>query len=63
MGDVEAKNALGRQQLEEILGNPATRTESVTGGRFAGGLRYIAPDARGATFDARGQFRYFGVYP
>lgn len=62
-GNAAAKNALGQQQLEEIVGNPDSQKVDVTSGNFAGGVRYIAPDGRGATFDSSGQFRYVGNYP
>jgi hypothetical protein len=54
-GGAAEKNALGQQQLEGIVGNPNSQNVPVTSGNFAGGTRYIAPDGRGATFDASGQ--------
>ncbi|CAM5596172.1 hypothetical protein SALBM217S_05235 [Streptomyces griseoloalbus] len=62
----ELKTA-GQDLLDDILTNPQTTTSAVTSGNFAGGTRYIMPDpaggrAIGATFDANGQFQYFGRY-
>ena len=55
-------DAAGQELLDEILTNPGTRIDPIQGGEFAGGRYYIAPDNRGAAFDANGVFRYFGVF-
>jgi RHS repeat-associated protein/uncharacterized repeat protein (TIGR01451 family) len=55
-------NRLGQGQLDDILTAPGTVTRGVTGGNFPGGRYYIAPDGRGALFDANGTFQYFGVF-
>lgn len=57
----------GQDLLDDILTNPRTARFPVKSGNFAGGSRYIMPDPAGgrgigATFDAKGQFRYFGRY-
>ncbi|WP_165484669.1 polymorphic toxin-type HINT domain-containing protein [Streptomyces kasugaensis] len=57
----------GQDLLDDILTNPKTATSAVNSGNFAGGSRYIMPDPAGgrgigATFDANGQFQYFGRY-
>jgi hypothetical protein len=57
----------GQDMLDDILTNPKTATSPVNSGNFAGGTRYIMPDPAGgrgigATFDANGQFQYFGRY-
>ncbi|WP_411082140.1 polymorphic toxin-type HINT domain-containing protein [Streptomyces sp. cmx-18-6] len=57
----------GQNLLDDILTNPQTATSAVNSGNFAGGTRYIMPDPAGgrgigATFDANGQFQYFGRY-
>ncbi|MDT0403887.1 polymorphic toxin-type HINT domain-containing protein [Streptomyces edwardsiae] len=57
----------GQDMLDDILTNPGTVTSPVNSGNFAGGTRYIMPDPAGgrgigATFDANGQFQYFGRY-
>lgn len=57
----------GQDLLDDILTNPKTATSPVNSGNFAGGSRYIMPDPAGgrgigATFDANGQFQYFGRY-
>ncbi|WP_442810528.1 polymorphic toxin-type HINT domain-containing protein [Streptomyces sp. Wh19] len=62
----ELKTA-GQGLLDDILTNPQTATSAVNSGNFAGGTRYIMPDPAGgrgigATFDANGQFQYFGRY-
>nr|WP_078531139.1 polymorphic toxin-type HINT domain-containing protein [Streptomyces sp. PsTaAH-124] len=62
----ELKTA-GQDLLDDILTNPKTATSAVNSGNFAGGRRYIMPDPAGgrgigATFDANGQFQYFGRY-
>ncbi|MFB6556588.1 polymorphic toxin-type HINT domain-containing protein, partial [Streptomyces sp. NPDC056405] len=62
----ELKTA-GQDLLDDILTNPQTSTSAVNSGNFAGGTRYIMPDPAGgrgigATFDANGQFQYFGRY-
>ncbi len=62
----ELKTA-GQDLLDDILTNPQTATSAVNSGNFAGGTRYIMPDSAGgrgigATFDANGQFQYFGRY-
>ncbi|MBP2337376.1 hypothetical protein JOF41_003554 [Saccharothrix coeruleofusca] len=58
---------VGQDLLDDILTNPQTVTSTVNSGNFAGGMRYIMPDPAGgrgigATFDANGQFQYFGRY-
>ncbi|MFF0706415.1 polymorphic toxin-type HINT domain-containing protein [Streptomyces tendae] len=62
----ELKTA-GQDLLDDILTNPQTTTSAVNSGNFAGGTRYVMPDPAGgrgigATFDANGQFQYFGRY-
>ncbi|MGW2104191.1 Hint domain-containing protein [Streptomyces olivaceoviridis] len=57
----------GQNLLKDILTNPQTTRSAVKSGNFAGGTRYIMPDPDGgrgigATFDANGQFQYFGRY-
>ncbi|WP_328443363.1 polymorphic toxin-type HINT domain-containing protein [Streptomyces sp. NBC_00386] len=57
----------GQDLLDDILTNPKTAKSPVNSGNFAGGTRYIMPDPAGgrgigATFDANGQFQYFGRY-
>ncbi|MEU1148121.1 polymorphic toxin-type HINT domain-containing protein [Streptomyces sp. NPDC005863] len=59
--------SVGQDLLDDILTNPKTATSPVNSGNFAGGTRYIMPDPAGgrgigATFDANGQFQYFGRY-
>jgi hypothetical protein len=53
--------------LNDILTNPGTVASPVNSGNFAGGTRYIMPDAAGgrgfgATYDSNGMFQYFGRY-
>ena len=52
----------GQRQLDDILTNPGTRAVPITQGNFQGGRYYIAPDGRGAAFDANGVFQYFGAF-
>lgn len=47
---------------DDILTTPGTVTRAITGGNFSGGRYCIAPDGRGAAFDADGVFQYFGVF-
>lgn len=61
-GNQASKSAIGQRVLDDILTRPGTRVERVTSGNFKGGVRYITPDGRGATFDAQGQFQDFGEY-
>ena len=61
-GSLAAISRLGQEQLDDILTNPNTITRGINGGNFAGGKYYIAPDGRGAAFDANGTFQYFGVF-
>ncbi len=61
-GSVADLNRLGQHQLDDILTSPGTVTRGISGGNFAGGRYYIAPDGRGAAFDADGAFQYFGVF-
>jgi hypothetical protein len=61
-GNQASKSAIGQDVLDDILTTPGTRVENVTSGNFKGGERYVTPDGRGATFDAQGQFQYFGEY-
>jgi RHS repeat-associated protein len=56
-------NSAGQKLLDGILNNPKTKQFPVTSGNFRGGTRFIGPNGIGATFDAKGVFRYFGVYP
>jgi hypothetical protein len=56
-------NSAGQDLLDEILTHPQTRQTAVASGNFAGGTRFIGPNGLGATFDAKGVFQYFGVYP
>ncbi|MFI9366750.1 polymorphic toxin-type HINT domain-containing protein [Kitasatospora sp. NPDC053057] len=60
-------DSTGQNLLDDILTNPNTTVGPVTSGNFAGGTRYVMPDAAGgrgfgATFDANGDFQYFGRY-
>ncbi|NKE58350.1 hypothetical protein FXN61_16570 [Lentzea sp. PSKA42] len=60
-------DSAGQNLLDDIFTNPGTVSSSVTSGNFAGGTRYIMPDSAGgrgygATFDANGDFQYFGRY-
>jgi RHS repeat-associated protein len=55
-------NRLGQHQLDDILTNPKTIIRPITGGQFRGGRYYITPDGRGAAFDSRGVFQYFGTF-
>lgn len=62
----ELKTA-GQDLLDDILANPQTSRSAVNSGNFAGGTGCIMPDPAGgrgigATFDANGQFQYFGRY-
>ena len=61
-GSPAAISQRAQGQLDDILTSAGTRTAPITGGRFAGGSYYIAPDGRGAAFDASGVFRCFGVF-
>jgi hypothetical protein len=56
-------NSAGQNLLDEILMNPRTKQIVVSSGNFSGGTRFIGPNGIGATFDAKGVFQYFGVYP
>jgi hypothetical protein len=56
-------NSAGQNLLDEILLNPQTKQVAVSAGNFSGGTRFIGPKGVGATFDAKGVFQYFGVYP
>lgn len=62
LGSAAKKSALGQHVLDDILTHPGTREILITSGNFKGGRRYIDPSGRGATFDASGQFQYFGTY-
>lgn len=60
-------DSTGQNLLDDILTNPNTTQVPVNAGNFAGGTRYIMPDAAGgrgfgATFDSSGDFQYFGRY-
>lgn len=62
----ELKSA-AQDLLDDILTNPRTTPSPVIQGNFPGGSRYIMPGpvgerGIGATFDASGQFQYFGRY-
>lgn len=61
-GGPKAKQALGQDQLDDILTAPGSHVEEVTSGNFDGGFRVIARDGRGATFDSAHKFQYFGEY-
>ncbi len=61
-GGPKAKEALGQDQLDDILTAPGSRVDEVTSGNFSGGFRIVSPDGRGATFDSRNRFQYFGEY-
>ncbi len=56
-------NSAGQSLLDAILRDPQTKQIGVFSGNFPGGTRFIGPNGIGATFDAKGVFRYFGVYP
>jgi RHS repeat-associated protein len=58
-----ALNSTGQKLLDGILMSPQTKQIAVTTGNFAGGTRFVGPQGIGATFDAKGIFRYFGRYP
>ena len=62
VGNAASRNSIGQSVLDDILTHPGTRVVNVNSGNFAGGVRLIDPSGRGATFDAGGLFRYFGVY-
>ncbi|MFI1524016.1 polymorphic toxin-type HINT domain-containing protein [Kitasatospora cineracea] len=60
-------DSTGQNLLDDILTSPNTTAGPVTSGNFAGGTRYVMPDPAGgrgfgATFDANGDFQYFGRY-
>lgn len=61
-GSAAEKSALGQHVLDDILTHPGTKEIAITSGHFKGGRRFIAPSGRGATFDASGEFQYFGEY-
>jgi len=52
----------GQNHLDEILTNPNAQWETVTSGRFKGGVRVFIPNGPGAVFDPGGNFEYFGRY-
>jgi filamentous hemagglutinin len=58
-GGPAAINEAGQDALNEILSNPGTEVESVTTGRFEGGLRFVAPDGTFVVFDQEGTLQYF----
>nr|WP_255420481.1 RHS repeat-associated core domain-containing protein [Nocardia sp. MDA0666] len=60
-------DSAGQGLLERIFNDPNARIVPVTGGNFPGGTRYIVKDPAGGrdlgiTFDANGNFQYFGRY-
>lgn len=55
-GNPSQKNQQGQDVLDDILTTPGSTTKQ--GNRF-GGIDIIAPDGRGARFDANGEFRGF----
>ena len=59
-GAPAAINEAGQEALDDILTNPGTTVETMTGGRFAGGLKFVSPDGIGAVFSSDGTFQYFG---
>jgi hypothetical protein len=61
-GSVSNKNQMAQDQLDDILTDPGTVVQPKTSGNFPGGSYYIAPDGRGAAFDANGQFQYFEIF-
>jgi RHS repeat-associated protein len=66
-GPPSVLNEAGQTLLDDILTDPNADYQLVTSGRFAGGYRIIGNSVVngrfiGATFDANGVFRYFGVY-
>lgn len=53
----------GQELLDDILTDPRTVRSTVRGGNFPGGTRFVGPNHIGVTFDANGNFQYFGIYP
>jgi hypothetical protein len=61
-GPPSAWNAAGQDALDEILTNPGTVREPISGGNFNGGYYYVSPNGTGAAFGPSGQFVYFGSF-
>jgi hypothetical protein len=61
VGSASHKNQVAQDVLDDILMDPGTVTRPITSGNFTGGTYFVAPDGRGAAFDALGQFQYFGI--
>jgi RHS repeat-associated protein len=59
-GSPSAINAAGQEALKEILTNPGTVKGVMSGGHFAGGVRFVSPGGMGAVFGPDGTFEYFG---
>lgn len=59
-GGPSAINAAGQDALDEILTHPGTVGNTMQGGNFAGGSRFISPNGIGAVFGPDGTFQYFG---
>jgi Pretoxin HINT domain len=57
-GNPAAINATAQGVLDDILTTGVR--QSMTGGRFAGGYKVVAPDGRFAVYDNSGVFQYFG---
>jgi hypothetical protein len=61
-GGPAAINEAGQNALEEILTNPNTTVETMQGGRFAGGLKFVSPDGIGVVYSPDGTLEYFGRF-
>lgn len=61
-GNAAAKNAQGQALLDDILTSPGTRVMQNAQGKFVGGRTFIDTAGRGAVFDSKGVFQYFGVF-
>ena len=62
-GNKENLKKAGRELLEDIVNNPASKSEPMTGGGFRdGGTVVIRPDGAGAVFDKADEFQYFGKF-
>ncbi|MEL7059566.1 MAG: RHS repeat-associated core domain-containing protein [Acidobacteriota bacterium] len=55
-GNLAARNATGRELVEEIVGDAGTTFTQRTTGRFGEVLDVVAPDGRGLRFGADGRF-------
>lgn len=55
-GGVGEINAAAQDIVDDILTNPNSTRESITGGRFKGGVDIRDPSGRGVRYDANGKF-------